>query len=89
MLSYRSVVDEPLYRQPLSSLLPGVIGEFEVVDILAAIAPWKLLILKPENARRDPAPRAEAQPELDWTRQIYRMARIQPAFSIRCGVPVP
>jgi pimeloyl-ACP methyl ester carboxylesterase len=27
-LSYRSVVDDPLYRQPLSSLLPGVIGEF-------------------------------------------------------------
>ena len=38
MLSYRSVVDDPLYRRPLSSLLPGVIGEFEVEDILANAA---------------------------------------------------
>jgi cephalosporin-C deacetylase-like acetyl esterase len=87
MLSYRSVVDDPLYRQPLSSLLPGVIEEFEVRDILAGIAPRKLLLLNPENAQRDPASRAEARRELDWTRQIYQIARAQPAFSIRCSVP--
>ena len=89
MLSYRSVIDDPLYRQPLSSLLPGVIGEFEVRDVLAAIAPRRLLVLNPENARRGPAANAEAQRELDWTRQMYRIARAQPAFRIHCGIPAP
>jgi pimeloyl-ACP methyl ester carboxylesterase len=89
MLSYRSLVDDPLYRQPLSSVLPGVIGAFEVRDVVAAIAPRKVLILNPENARRDPAPGDEAGRELDWTRQIYRIARAESAFSIRCGVPAP
>jgi hypothetical protein len=89
LLSYHSVIDDFLYRQPLSSLLPGVIGEFEVRDVLAAIAPRTLLVVNPENARRDPAPKVEAQRELDWTRQIYRIARAQPDLRILCGIPVP
>jgi cephalosporin-C deacetylase-like acetyl esterase len=89
LLSYRSVIDDPLYRQPLSSLLPGVVGEFEVRDVLAAIAPRRVLILNPENARRAPASSAEARRELDWTRQIYQIAQAQSAFRIQCGVPAP
>ncbi len=87
LLSYRSVIDDPLYRQPLSSLLPGVIGAYELRDVLSAIAPRKLLIMNPENARREPAPRADALRELDWTRQIYRIAGAPAAFRVRCGVP--
>jgi hypothetical protein len=44
LLSYRALIDGPFSKQPLSSYLPGVIAAYDVKDILAAIAPRKLLV---------------------------------------------
>jgi alpha-beta hydrolase superfamily lysophospholipase len=87
MLSYRSVIDDPLYRQPLSAFLPGVIGAYEVRDILAAIAPRRLMAINAEDARRQPAAEAVVTREFEWTRNIYRTAGADAAFRIVCRVP--
>ena len=86
MLSYRSIVDDHFYRQPLSAFLPGVIAAYEVRDILAAVAPRRLIVINPEDARRRPADEATAVRELAWTRDIYRIAGAEAAFQTACGV---
>ena len=59
------------------------------ITVVTSYWSGQLLVLNPENARRGPAANAEAQRELDWTRQMYRIARAQPAFRIQCGIPAP
>jgi hypothetical protein len=86
LLSYRCLLEDPLYQQPFSSFLPGVIGAYEVRDILAAIAPRRLLVLNPEDARRRPAASEAVAKELEWTVEVYRAAGAADALAVRTGV---
>ncbi len=85
LLSYRSLVDDPHHRHPVSLFLPGVISAYEVRDVYAAIAPRDLLVLDPEDSRRRPAPSAAAEAELAWTARIYRQAGAEGRFTLQCG----
>ena len=71
LLSYRSLIDDPLTTQPFSSFLPGVIGSYDVRDLYAAIAPRPVLVLNPQDSQRVPVHRVKAWEELDWTAQAF------------------
>jgi dienelactone hydrolase len=63
LISYRSLIDDPLAQQPFSSYLPGVLSAYEVRDLLAAIAPRKVLVIDPEDSRGRPASEASVREE--------------------------
>ena len=86
LLSYRCLLEDPMYRQPFSSFLPGVIAAYEVRDVLAAIAPRRLLVLNPEDAERRPAGPEVAAKQFHWAGQVYRAAGASNAFALHSGV---
>ncbi len=87
MVSYRSLIEDTRCRQPFSTFLPGVIGAYEIRDLLAAIAPRDCLMVNPEDAQRRPASEADAEREFDWSRSVYRVHNAEERFALRCGVP--
>jgi pimeloyl-ACP methyl ester carboxylesterase len=83
LLSYRSLIDDPLTKQPLSSFLPGVIGAYDIRDLYAAIAPRPVLVLNPQDSQRAPVHRVKAWEELDWTAQAFEAAGATGKFDMQ------
>ena len=83
LLSYRSLIDDPLTKQPFSSFLPGVIGSYDVRDLYAAIAPRPVLVLNPQDSQRVPVHRVKAWEELDWTAQAFEAAGATGKFDVQ------
>jgi pimeloyl-ACP methyl ester carboxylesterase len=71
LLSFRSLLDDPLPKQPFSSFLAGVLGAYDVRDLYAAIAPRRVLVINPQDSQRQTAGPVPARQELDWVNQIY------------------
>lgn len=83
LLSYRSLIDDPLTKQPFSSFLPGVIGSYDVRDLYAAVAPRPVLVLNPQDSQRLPVHRVKAWEELDWTAQAFEAAGATGKFDVQ------
>ena len=86
LLSYRSLIDDPLTTQPFSSFLPGVIPAYDLKDLYAALAPRNVLVVNPMNSRRKPAGRVKAWEELDWTAQTYERMNATDSFRLETQV---
>ena len=72
-VSYGAVLKDPYTRQPVSTLLPGVLEAYEIGDVYAALAPRPLLIVNPQDARRRTVPVASALSEWAQTIGAYDM----------------
>ena len=83
LLSYRSLIDDPLTTQPFSGFLPGVIGSYDVRDLYAAMAPRPVLVLNPQDSQRVPVHRVKAWEELDWTAQAFEAAGATGKFEMQ------
>lgn len=71
LLSYGSLVADPLSKESLGSYLPGVIGAYDVRELYAALAPRRVLAVNPMSSQRKPVDTVEAWEQLDWARQVY------------------
>ena len=70
-ISYRSILDAPESTQPVSSLLPGVLGAYEVRDVYAALAPRPLLVVNPHDPHRRTITGEQAEAECAWVTDTY------------------
>jgi pimeloyl-ACP methyl ester carboxylesterase len=86
LLSYRSLLEDPLAVEPFSSFLPGVIGAYDVRDLYAAAAPRPVLVVNPADARRVPMERVAAREKLDWAGQVYETMGAAGSFSLETKV---
>jgi pimeloyl-ACP methyl ester carboxylesterase len=86
LLSYRSLIDDPLQRHPTSILLPGVLRAYDLPDVYAAIAGRRLLVINPQDPKRIPVARGVAGAALGWTEQVFRAAGSQKTFSVHCDI---
>lgn len=82
-LSYRAMFEDPLTTQPVSSYLPGVLGEYDVRDLYAAEAPRRTLVLNPEDSKRRPVNEVRAWEELDFVAQVYETLGAPGAFHMQ------
>jgi pimeloyl-ACP methyl ester carboxylesterase len=71
LLSYGSLVADPLSKESLGSYLPGVIRAYDVRELYAALAPRRVLAVNPMSSQRKPVGTVEAWEQLDWARQVY------------------
>ncbi len=85
-VSFRALVDEPIAVQPVSSYLPGVVGEYEVRDLYAACAPRPVLILNPEDSLGFPVEEPRAWEEYDWAAQAYEAIDATGKLEMRSGL---
>jgi pimeloyl-ACP methyl ester carboxylesterase len=87
-LSYRSMLEDPLSKQPVSAVLPGVLGAYDVRDLYAAGAPRRTLILNPEDAQRRPVNEVQAWEEYDWALQAYEGLGAHDALQVRSELDI-
>jgi pimeloyl-ACP methyl ester carboxylesterase len=71
LLSFHEALNEPLTTHPMSSFPPGIIGEYDVRDIYAAVGPRPVLALNPVDARRQAVQEVQAWERFDWISQAY------------------
>jgi len=69
--TYAAIASAELYAQPVSLLLPGVLQDFDLEDVLSAIAPRPLLVLNPQ----DPLTR-----KMNWEEAPHALAKVREAF---------
>jgi len=55
LVSYRSIVDEPLHRNVSEVVIPGVLRQFDVADLVQSLAPKPVIMVNPQDAAGDPA----------------------------------
>jgi hypothetical protein len=79
--SYAEVLRNDNYALPVSQMLPGVLKEFDLEDVYAALAPRPLLLLNPVNAETRRLDRAEARAALAGVTAAYPAGQRQ-ALSI-------
>ena len=85
-ISYSSMLDDPESTMPVSSLLPGVMGQYGVRDVYAAVAPRPLLIVNPQDARRRTVAREQAQAECAWVSDMYDALESVESLRIESGL---
>ncbi len=85
-LSYMGMLNDPRMKQPVSSILPGVIGAYEIKDIYASIAPRPLLVINPQDAQRRGLGAEQARAECAAAFEIYDTLDAPTAIEIQSGL---
>tara|TARA_Y100000588_G_scaffold395272_1_gene522161 strand:- start:14934 stop:17015 length:2082 start_codon:yes stop_codon:yes gene_type:complete len=85
-ISFRSLADDPLTKHPFGSFLPGVIGEYDLSDIYATLAPRKVLVLNPQDSQGELVPHHKIEKEFHWPQMIYTGAGAGGALSVETGL---
>lgn len=88
LLSYRSLLSDPLTKQPFSSLLPGVVEAYDVRDLYASLAPRRTLVINPQDSQRETVHPVAAREELDWVNQVYENLQATDSFSVHSQLDV-
>jgi len=78
--SYSEIARRAEYQQAASLLLPGVLRDFDLEDVLATLAPRPLLVLNPTDALTRNMRSAEARAVLEAVRRAYQGA---PGLEVR------
>jgi pimeloyl-ACP methyl ester carboxylesterase len=71
LLSFHEALNDPLTKHPMSSFPPGIIGEYDVRDVYAAVGPRPVLALNPVDAQRQAVQEVQAWERFDWISQAY------------------
>ena len=86
LLSYRSLIDDPLAKEPFSSYVPSVIAAYDVRELYAALAPRPVMVINPMGSRRQPVERVQAWEQLDWSAQVYEMMDATDSFRLETQI---
>ncbi len=49
LVSYRAVVEHKIHRRVLESIVPGVLAQFDLPDLVAVLAPERVVVVNPVN----------------------------------------
>jgi cephalosporin-C deacetylase-like acetyl esterase len=73
--SYRSIVDVPLHRNVSEVVIPGVLRQFDVADLLRALAPRPAVVVDPVDGAGAPVSEAEFRQSLGTAGNVSIRAR--------------
>jgi len=82
-VSYGALAQSELYQQPAFFLLPGVLQDFDLPEVFAALAPRPLLVLNPEDPLTRKMIEQEARAAFEPVRASYDAAKASPALTVR------
>jgi cephalosporin-C deacetylase-like acetyl esterase len=74
LLSYDAVVNNPIHRQIFEDIVPGALEDFDVPDLVAAIAPRSVWISNPRTPPGPPALTREFDETYKTAVEAYRVA---------------
>jgi cephalosporin-C deacetylase-like acetyl esterase len=81
--SYGALATAEIYEQPAYFLLSGALQDFDLTDVLAALAPRPLLLLNPQDPLTRKMVKQEALAALVRVRGAYDEARASQALAVK------
>jgi len=81
--SYGAIATAELYEQPAYFLLPGVLEDFDLTDVFAALAPRPLLVLNPQDPLTRKMVDEEARAAFEPVRAAYETAKASQALTVK------
>lgn len=81
--SYAALAKAEIYEQPAYFLLPGALQDFDLTDVLAALAPRPLLVLNPQDPLTRKLVEQEALTAFAPVRSAYEAAKASAAFTLK------
>ncbi|WP_295767160.1 prolyl oligopeptidase family serine peptidase [uncultured Mucilaginibacter sp.] len=85
--SYRSIVENENYKPSfLHSTVAGSIGQYDLPDLAASLAPKKLLIINPCGADAKPASAKDIEREYSVTRKAFSVRNATANLSVEHGL---
>jgi cephalosporin-C deacetylase-like acetyl esterase len=81
--SYGALAKAELYEQPAYILLPGVLQDFDLTDVFAALAPRPLLVLNPQDPLTRKMVEQESFAAFEPVRTAYEAAKASSAFRLK------
>jgi cephalosporin-C deacetylase-like acetyl esterase len=82
LLSYRMLCQSDRYLHGANVFVPGVLLEFDLPQVAAALAGRRLTLASPVDAMKAPVEVRRAEAEYEWTRTAYMAARSPDLFRI-------
>jgi dienelactone hydrolase/pimeloyl-ACP methyl ester carboxylesterase len=82
LVSWDNVIRTPVSRNQLASVIPGVLREYDLPDLAAAIAPRPLTIRNPVDAAGKPLTKEQAEEAYKGVRAAYKAANAESKFVI-------
>jgi hypothetical protein len=82
-VSYGALATAGLYEQPAYFFLPGVLQDFDLPDVFAALAPRPLLVLNPQDPLTRKMVEQEAASAFAPVRVAYDAAKASQALTIK------
>jgi cephalosporin-C deacetylase-like acetyl esterase len=82
-ISFGEIAAAHLYNQPLSLLLPGVLRDFDLSDVMSSLAPRPLLLINPEDALTKKMDLEDAGHRVESVRHAYANAGMKGEFEIQ------
>jgi len=81
-VSYGEIARSEIYEQPVSLMLPGVLQDFDLVDVLASLRPRPLIVLNPRDALARRMTAQRARETLGPVSRAYQSGRSPSAFTV-------
>jgi len=78
LASYAEMAESEQYAQPASLVIPGALRDFDVIDVLRAVAPRPVLVMNPQDAQTRKLPSDRARAMLAGSRCDVRVAATEP-----------
>jgi hypothetical protein len=75
MVSYRSILDSPFVQVPHDAVIPGVLREGDLPDLVAALAPREVGLEGPVDGRGRLVPIASVEIAYEVAKRAYTQAR--------------
>ncbi|HLY63353.1 MAG TPA: acetylxylan esterase [Terriglobia bacterium] len=82
-VSFGEIAKAHLYNQPVSLMIPGILQDFDLPDVLASLAPRPLLVLNPEDAMTRKMSGDLTRHAAEFVRQTYRRAGAEGNFAAK------
>ena len=89
LISYKSLVNTDRYLYGADVFIPGVLRQFDLPQVAAAVADRPLALLSPLDPMKQAAAVAEVLEAYEWTRQAYAGAQAPGRFRMLRQEPVP
>jgi cephalosporin-C deacetylase-like acetyl esterase len=82
LISYESVVTEKISRQIFESIIPGVLGKYDLPDLAAALAPRRVTIVNPVNPRGQNLELSKARLQYENAKAAFQVSGAESSFVI-------
>jgi len=82
-VSFAEIAAAGLYNQPVSLMLPGVLQDFDLTDVLASLVPRPLLVLNPQDAMTTKMDREKAEQATRLIQEAYQRSGAAGSFQVK------